>query len=235
MASKVKLSNIYDLSLDDEIRSGDPILFTNPMIRKMLSMANVSRRDVIYDLGCGWAQNLIIALTEFKAKYGVGFEIDIDRHDMAEQRISDWNLSDKCKIIKSSFHDYLSDKLKDMKNLPRPTVIFYGLATTKPLLNRLKQKLQKGDRLVYYYRHLFPEIMPTRADFPFYVSEFPFKKTKSTYKWLQEIVQKEKSSIDSEEKPGERELWQELLHDYDVDGDVDEAESYRGRLSRVMK
>jgi len=65
-------SPIRDISLDDNEDKGHPILFDNQEIRQMLSLARVGPSDVFYDLGSGWGQNLIIAITEFMLKEQLG-------------------------------------------------------------------------------------------------------------------------------------------------------------------
>ena len=92
--TKVKFSSIYgkdslidDVSLTDENDQGNPILFTNQEIRRMLSLAEVNENDVFLDLGCGWGQNLIIALTEFNVKRAVGFENNLERNTIANKRL----------------------------------------------------------------------------------------------------------------------------------------------------
>ena len=47
----------------------------NRVVRKMLELANVTSRDVVYDLGSGDGRIVIMAAKEFGAR-GVGIEID---------------------------------------------------------------------------------------------------------------------------------------------------------------
>ena len=62
---RLRRSLIDDVRASEETNSGPPILSTNQNIRKMLALAAVGKGDVFYDLGSGWGQNLIVALTEF--------------------------------------------------------------------------------------------------------------------------------------------------------------------------
>ena len=61
-----KKSLIDDVEIAEEDDKGRPILFTNQEIRRMLTLAGVGSKDVFWDLGCGWGQNLIVALMEFE-------------------------------------------------------------------------------------------------------------------------------------------------------------------------
>ena len=93
--------------------------------------------------------------------------------------------------------------------------------------------MKKGCRLIYYYNCLFPEIMPIKVDFPFFVSKKPFVYTNSELDWLKEVTQKRKSSLS--QKLTTQELWDELSHDYDVEGDISEVTRYKNRLKKGLK
>lgn len=54
-----------------------------PVVDKMLELAQVSASDVVFDLGCGDARSLVTAAERYGAK-GVGF--DIDPHLVVEAR-----------------------------------------------------------------------------------------------------------------------------------------------------
>ena len=83
-------SLIDDVYLDDDRDKGEPILFTNQAIRKMLSLAKVGEADVFYDLGSGWGQNLILALTDANAAKVVGIEKVDARLKKALESLDAW-------------------------------------------------------------------------------------------------------------------------------------------------
>jgi precorrin-6B methylase 2 len=225
---------IDDVMLDDDESKGYPILFTNQEIRKMLHLARASPRDVFYDLGSGWGQNLIVALTEFGVKRAVGIERDRERHHVSQERLERRRISsNQGSVVQEKFERILSGRNKDFK-LSDATIVFYGLSTDKRTLDGIERHLKKGSRLVYYYRCLFPEIMPDRVDYPFYVSVTPFRRPRSQYEWLSAIVRKERSSLTKGKKPSSRELWEELTHDYDVEWVGERIENYKGRLARAV-
>ena len=89
-------------------------------------------------------------------------------------------------------------------------------------------------RFIYYHRWLFPEILADARDYPFLVSRFPFRKPKSELEWLGSVLGKERSSLKAG-APDEDELWDELKHDYDVDGDVSEVRRYESRLKAALR
>lgn len=234
-------SLIDDVYLDDDRDKGEPILFTNQAIRKLLLLAKVGDGDVFYDLGSGWGQNLILALTEANAGKVVGIEKDEDRMKRALNRLDAWakarpEFKGRYQVILGDFDRLLKDKLEGA-SLREATVVFYGLSTYKALIDGIRNNWQgsKGhQRFVYYYRWLFPEILADRHDYPFLVSAFPFRKPRSELDWLRSVVGKEHSSI-RRGQPDEDELWDELAHDYDVDGDIDEIARYKRRLKAALK
>lgn len=234
-------SLIDDVYLEDDRYKGEPILFTNQEIRKMLSLANLGRDDVFYDLGCGWGQNLVVALTEGNTRTVVGIEQEEDRQKVALERLDTWakarpELKGRYRVILGDFERLFEGTLEGA-TLKEATVVFYGLSTYKKLIEGIRKNWQgKRDhrRFAYYYRWLFPEILASSRDYLFLVSEFPFKRPESELEWLKSVLGKERSTIRAG-PPTQEELWDELTHDYDVLGNVDEVSRYRRRLRAVFE
>jgi precorrin-6B methylase 2 len=234
-------SLIDDVWLDDDRYKGEPILFTNHEIRRMLSLAKLGKDDVFYDLGCGWGQNLVMALTEGNAAKVVGIEQEENRQKVALERLEKWakarpELRGRFQVVLGNFEELFEDGL-ERATLNEATVVFYGLSTEREMVKAIEKHWKgKGGhrRFVYYYRWLFPEILASNRDYPFLVSEFPFRKPDSELEWLKSVVGKERSTIGAG-SPTEEELWDELTHDYDVLGNVDEVARYRRRLRAVLK
>jgi precorrin-6B methylase 2 len=209
---------------------GPPICFNNREIRKMLELAKVGRDDVLYDLGSGWGQNLIIALTEFDVKKAIGVEDDRERYQISVNRLRKWHIpQERWVVIPGRFEKVLAQKVPQANPL-EATVIFYGLSTDRFTLNNISRNLRTGGRLIYYYGCLFPEILPNLEDYPFFVSVAPFRRPSSELEWLMTVVKKKQSSL----KPGRNtdplELWSELRHDYDVGHYGNPVLQYRRRL-----
>jgi hypothetical protein len=230
-----KNSMIDDVEMNDVTYYGVPIMFENPHIRRMLNLAKAKRTDVFYDLGSGWAQNLIIALTEFDVKEAVGIENTDKRVLLSRERLSHWGIPEKQgRIIKGNFNRLFNNKLKNA-NIKDATIVFYGLGTDKQIFDDLDKSLSNNCRLVYYYNALFPEIMPDRVDFPFFVSEKPFTYTTSPLKWLSKVTLKNKSSLPNMKQLTEEELWDEMRHDYDTFGFPEEIKRYKNRLKKFLE
>lgn len=227
------INDVKMRSYPDKERKGIPIMFQNPDIRKMLDLAKVGKEDVFFDLGCGWAQNLIVAIEEYNVRHAVGLENNRKRRIIAQQRLERRGIdSTRCRILKDNFNKLLEGRVKDVR-LGDATVVFYGLETDKWLLNSLERKLSDDCRLIYYYNCLFPEIMPEQIDFPFYLSKVPFTPTTSRLDWLLAITRKKKSSC-QDSKLTTRELWEELKHDYDVNGEISDVKKLQDRMTRCL-
>lgn len=239
-------SLIDDVLVDDTHDFGPPICFENFEIRKMLRLAHATSKDVLYDLGSGWGQILIVALTEFNLKKVVGFENQAHRRRKSLERLQKWSefrkdiTRDRWDVLPYNFDKLLKGEIgKKKAALEEATVIFYGLETTSRDTKRIeriwKNAEERERRLVYYHNCLFPEIMPNKIDLPFLSSDFPFTHTSDKMKWLEMITGKMKSSLGGAKQPSETELWDELRHDYDKGGEKDDVQKYRRRLNAAVK
>jgi len=109
-------------------------------IRKMLKKANVSSKDIVYDLGCGDGRVLIIAAKEFGAR-AIGIEKNWLLSKISEWRVKRENLEKKVRIINGDFFRI---------NLSEATVIFTYLSKklNKQLEPKLRRELKRGTRIV---------------------------------------------------------------------------------------
>lgn len=110
--------------------------------RAVCKLAEISSKDIIYELGSGDGTFLCIAAKEFGAK-GVGIEIDPLRYLFSKVRFKMNGLDKKIKIIRKNFYDV---------NLSQASVIFAYLVPKA--LERLRPKflreLKKGTLLVSF-------------------------------------------------------------------------------------
>ncbi len=109
-------------------------------IRKMLKMAKVTSKDLIYDLGCGDGRVLIIAAKEFGAK-AVGIEKNWILFKIAKWKIEREKLEKKIKVINEDFFKV---------NLSDATLIFTYLSkkVNERLESKLKNELKKGTKVL---------------------------------------------------------------------------------------
>jgi uncharacterized protein (TIGR03000 family) len=126
---------------DKEFRKPDVIFVPTPqpVVDKMLELAEVKKDDVVYDLGCG---NGIIVVTAAK-KYGckaVGFDIDPERIKESKENVA-----------KNNVGDLVTIKQEDIFTLdlsPASVVTLYLLPDLNVKLIPQLEKLKPGSRIV---------------------------------------------------------------------------------------
>ena len=111
------------------------------VVDEMLTLANVSNDDVVYDLGCGDGRLVITAVKKFGAKRGFGVDID-------PQRIADSNANAKAAgvtdRVQFAVQDLFQTDLKDAS-----VVTLYLLPEVNLRLRpKLLSDLKPGTRVV---------------------------------------------------------------------------------------
>jgi cyclopropane fatty-acyl-phospholipid synthase-like methyltransferase len=116
------------------------------VVEKMLDMAKVGKKDIVYDLGCGDGRIVAIAAKKFGSK-GVGVDIDPDRIKDSHETLKKYKVEKLVEIRQG-------DALK-VKDLNKATVVM--LYMLQPFMDKLEPIAQKtlnpGTRLV---AHDFP-------------------------------------------------------------------------------
>jgi SAM-dependent methyltransferase len=111
-----------------------------PIIRKMLEMADVKSGETVYDLGSGDGRILVVAAREFGAK-AVGIEISHSNVTTSLERIRAENLQDRIRVEEGNF--FKSD-ISDAD-----VVILYLRQNTNDKVGmKLKRELKPGTRVV---------------------------------------------------------------------------------------
>lgn len=206
---------------------GPPILFKDSEIVRMLKLAKTSGSDVLFDLGCGYARNLIVGAEKFGIDKGIGVEHVRSRYDRARQHVARRRLSQRIRIVYGDMDDLLIGRFRGV-NPSEATVVLYTIQPTRKVAGLLAQSLRRGCRLVYNAGNgVFPEIMPVALDFPFYVSTIPFAPPRSERGWLTAILKDER--IGRQSVP---QLWQRFREKLHLN--KRETESYQKRLQRAL-
>ena len=127
-----------------------------PIVDKMLEMANVTGKDVVYDLGCGDGRIVITAATRYGAR-GVGIDYDPTRIREAHANAIRAQVTDKVKFIKGDIFK---------ANVSEATVVTLYLL---PEVNRalrpiLWQQLPVGARVVSHNYHMGDEWPPEQTE-----------------------------------------------------------------------
>lgn len=118
-----------------------------PVVDKMLKMAHVSKKDVVYDLGCGDGRIVITAAKTYGAK-GVGIDINPKRIRESEENAKLNGVSDRVEFKLGSVFE---------EDLSKATVVMIYLFPdlVKKLEPILKTSLRPGTRVVCHEFHLY--------------------------------------------------------------------------------
>jgi cyclopropane fatty-acyl-phospholipid synthase-like methyltransferase len=112
-----------------------------PVAEAMMKMANVTKDDVVYDLGCGDGA-LVVAAAKRGARV-VGVDIDPERIKEATQRVRAAGVGDRVTLIRGDIFD------PAIKIGEASVVTLYLLQSlNEKLAPRLKSELKSGSRVV---------------------------------------------------------------------------------------
>jgi tRNA A58 N-methylase Trm61 len=111
-----------------------------PVVKQMLTLAQLKPGEIIYDLGCGDGRVVIMAAQEFGAR-GIGVEMREDLVKQALSKVSELGLDGRVKIVQSDMFKV---------DLAQADVVTLYLTTSandkvKP---KLESELKLGTRVV---------------------------------------------------------------------------------------
>jgi len=111
-----------------------------PVVRQMLTLAEIKPGEVVYDLGSGDGRVVIMAAQEFGAR-AVGVELRGDLVKQAQNRVFELSLQGKVKILQSDLFDV---------NVSPADVVFLYLTTSanEKVKPKLESELRRGTRVV---------------------------------------------------------------------------------------
>ena len=155
-------------------------------IRKLLTLARAAKRDVFYDLGCGLGQLCVIAVTEFGVKKAVGVELHAGRARKAQEYVQRLGLSGRIEVRNEDFMD---------SDIHDATIAYCGHYEMEEDVEHFGRQLSPGSRFVTLFLP-FVGVVPTKADYPFYLMEVPFKKTRDQSLWISKVLFREATSAD---------------------------------------
>ena len=161
-------------------RTPDVIYVPTPheVVAKMLELAQVSKDDLVYDLGCGDGRIVVAAAKKFGCK-AVGFDIDPKRIAEANENVKKNKVGDLVKIKQEDIFEL---------DLSKANVItLYLLPSLNVKLIPQLEKLKPGSRIVSHdfdMRGVEPdqkiEVTPKEGrSHTVYLWTTPLKKTKS--------------------------------------------------------
>ena len=175
-------------------RLGPEDYLSNRYIRKLLTLAKASSKDVFFDLGCGMGQLCVVAVIEFGVQKAVGIELHRGRAAKSGERVRKLGLADRIEIWNE---DYMESDLQDA------TVLYCGHSEVEEDLPYLEDQLRKGSRFVSLFLP-FVGVVPAAVDYPFYMTGVPFRKTDDVSLWVSTVLSRE-ATVD------------DLYHELDTD------------------
>jgi tRNA A58 N-methylase Trm61 len=119
-----------------------PFVPSDPeVVRRMLELAEVGPGDTLYDLGCGDARILIMAVRRFKADKAVGYELKDDIYKTAVSEVERVGLQNRIHIVNSNFSE---------SHLSEASVITLYLTTygNEQLRPKIEKEAKPGTRIV---------------------------------------------------------------------------------------
>ena len=127
-----------------------------PIVEKMLEMAKVTDKDVVYDLGCGDGRIVITAATRYGAR-GVGIDYDATRIREANVNAIQAKVTDKVKFIRGDLFkaDVSEATVVTLYLLPEVNLAL------RPILWR---QLPVGARVVSHNYHMGDEWPPEQVE-----------------------------------------------------------------------
>ena len=125
------------------------------VIATMLRAARVTRRDVVYDLGCGDGRIVIAAARDFGAR-AVGIDIEPERIGEAREAAKQAGVADRVRFVEQDFHQ---------ANVSSASVVALYLYTREmtKLKPKLLAQLKPGSRVVAYQFNGMGEWKPKRV------------------------------------------------------------------------
>jgi uncharacterized protein (TIGR03000 family) len=137
---------VVDLSKEDPANKDEIkiryVPTPNDVVRRMCKLGNVGKDDIVFDLGCGDGRLVITAVAEFKAKRGVGVDLDPERIKESVANGKDRGVSDK---VAFRVEDVL--KLKDLSDAS-VVLLYMGDDVNLRLRPILQKTLKPGSRIV---------------------------------------------------------------------------------------
>ncbi|WP_334187866.1 class I SAM-dependent methyltransferase [Noviherbaspirillum sp.] len=127
-----------------------------PVVDKMLEMAKVSKKDLLYDLGCGDGRMVVTAAKKYGAR-GIGIDIDPKRISDAKANAKKAGVTNRTKFtVGDLFQSDLSDAT---------VVTLYLLnSINRKLRPQLWEQLKVGTRVVSHSFDMGDEWPPERTE-----------------------------------------------------------------------
>ncbi len=111
-----------------------------PVVKQMLTLADLKPGEILYDLGCGDGRVVIMAAQDFGAQ-GVGVEMREDLAKQALQKVSELGLDGRVKIVQS-------DMFKVDLSQANVVTLYLTTSANDRVKPKLEAELKTGTRVV---------------------------------------------------------------------------------------
>lgn len=132
----------FDLFAQPAARTPDVIYVPTDfeVVVQMLKLAEVTSKDIVYDLGCGDGRFVVTAARQFGAR-GVGIDIDPQRIKDATENVQKNGVGDRVRIIQGDLFE---------TDISEATVVTLYLlpSLNQKLMPKLMKELKPGTRIV---------------------------------------------------------------------------------------
>jgi uncharacterized protein (TIGR03000 family) len=127
------------------------------VVNKMCQLGKVTKKDTVFDLGCGDGRIVILAIENFGAKRGVGIDLDPERIKESKENAKSHKVEDRVTFR-------VGDVL-DIKDLSDADVVMLYMGDDVNLRLRpiLQKTLKPGSRIVSH-RFLMGDWKPARTE-----------------------------------------------------------------------
>jgi len=136
---------------------GPDVIFVptpNEVVDTMLKMAGVTKKDTVYDLGCGDGRIVVTAAQKYGAR-GVGIDIDPQRVDEATDNVKKGGVEKLVRIVRGDLFE---------ADISEATVVTLYLLTSlnQKLRPKLLKELRPGTRVVSHAFSMGEDWKPVR-------------------------------------------------------------------------
>jgi len=139
------------------------------VIRRIFNFASLGKKDIFYHLGCGDGNAVAIAAREFNVKRSIGIEIKKSAASTARKKIAN---VENAEIVNADIR---------RASMSEATIILFWFTQNdivQHMLNRFNKELIDGCKVITIWAPL-DLILPSKADFPFFICKKPFRQARS--------------------------------------------------------
>ncbi len=128
--------------------------------RSACNLSKLTHKDIVYELGSGDGEFILMAGTNFKVKKAIGIEIDYTRY---------WVSKLRAQISHSKNVQFIRRDFKKVKMNDATVVYFYLVpAVIKRIMPKLKRELKPGTKIMSYRYEVPLKLLAKKDDVRLY-------------------------------------------------------------------